>query len=433
MIRGYRLDKFGQSYEIGVACLTGSKSKCQDGWAIASDVPFGWLALVADGHGAKGHDVSALLLTTFRQTFTSSCMFHYEMLTDLQYNTDPDVLEDALEPFLASVCQETQDRMVRTQQHLPVSTRVDMECSGSTLAGLWFLNERICVHFHVGDSESAVLYADGSVIQIPEDSRKQKPNHHVERARIVAAGRAVLVDNGRRVCNPEYSPHISLAMTRSFGDLCFKGVGVTCEPMVFIHDAANVRSFLAMTDGASDVLDGAELAEMLLFPTSLPGADSARSRASTIAHVARIRWTFRSEYIDDITVVLVDLPRPDVAEGAPFVTQAQATPGPPPVDPPAGLPQSHGNPADISGADIPPKDPELCRDDRRQEATTPRASQQKRVHEAVVPPGTSVRPLPGPRSLGLGNRSPSAVVSAPGRQRQQRSDPLPDVPRQQVA
>lgn len=357
-------------------------------------------------------------------------MFHYEMLTDLEYHTDPDGLDDALQPFLASVCQETQDRMVRTQQYLPASTKVDMQCSGSTLAGLWFLNERVCVHFHVGDSESAVLYADGSIVGIPEDSRKQKPNHPFERGRIVATGKAVIVDNGKRVCNPEYSPFVSLATTRSFGDLCFKDVGVTCEPMVFVHAAANVRSFLAMTDGVSDVLDGAELAELLMFPTEFPGADSARSRASTIAHVARIRWTFRSEYIDDITVVLVDLPLSDVAEGAPLVIRP--TQGPPPTSG-SVYPQHHGSTADLSGADIPAKDAELCGDGSRQEAAAPRTPQQARVHETVVSPRTSVRPLPGPRSLGLGNRSPSAVVSAPGRQRQQRSDPLPDVPRQQVA
>jgi serine/threonine protein phosphatase PrpC len=410
MIRGYRLDKFGKSYEIGVACLTGSKSKCQDGWAIAHDVPFGWLVLVTDGHGANGHDVSALLLTTFRQTFTTSCMLCYEMLSNMEYHTQPDGLDEVLQPFLASVCQETQDRMVKTQQSLPARAKVDMECSGSTLAGLWFLNERICVHFHVGDSESAVVYKDGSILEIPEDSRKQRPDRPVERSRIIAAGKAILVDKGTRVCNPDYSPHVSIAMTRSFGDLCFKDVGVTCEPMVFVHAATNVRYFIAMTDGVSDVLHSAEVAELLSFPTMLPGADSVRAKASTIAHVARIRWTFRSDYIDDATVVLIDLPSHAPGKGAPSVStdSSRATAG-------SVTTWSHGNPADVSGANVSSANPELRWDDCRQEVVTPRTSQQARVLKAVVPPRAPVRPLPGPRSLGLGNGSSSAVVSAPGR------------------
>lgn len=91
-------------------------------------------------------------------------------------------------------------------------------------------------------------------------------------------------------------------MSRAFGDLPCRRIGVTVEPEVTVHPlAAEDELLIAASDGIWDVLSNEEV-------VSLAGsAVGAQAAARALVEVAEARW-LEAEYggyIDDITAVVV--------------------------------------------------------------------------------------------------------------------------------
>lgn len=90
-------------------------------------------------------------------------------------------------------------------------------------------------------------------------------------------------------------------MSRAFGDLPCRRIGVTVEPEVTVHPlAAEDELLVAATDGIWDVLSNEEV-------VSLAGsAVGAQAAARALVEVAEARWLeTEGGYIDDITAVVV--------------------------------------------------------------------------------------------------------------------------------
>lgn len=90
-------------------------------------------------------------------------------------------------------------------------------------------------------------------------------------------------------------------MSRAFGDLPCRRIGVTVEPEVTVHPLRPGDELLiAASDGIWDVLSNEEVVSMA------GNAVGAQAAARELVEVAEARW-LESEggYIDDITAVVV--------------------------------------------------------------------------------------------------------------------------------
>jgi len=90
-------------------------------------------------------------------------------------------------------------------------------------------------------------------------------------------------------------------MSRAFGDLPCRRIGVTVEPEVTVHPLrADDEVLVAATDGVWDVLSNEEVVALA------GGASGAQAAARMLVEVAEARWLeTEGGYIDDITAVVV--------------------------------------------------------------------------------------------------------------------------------
>jgi serine/threonine protein phosphatase PrpC len=90
-------------------------------------------------------------------------------------------------------------------------------------------------------------------------------------------------------------------MSRAFGDLPCRRIGVTVEPEVTIHPLrAGDELLIAASDGIWDVLSNDEVVSMA------GNAGGAQAAARELVEVAEARWLeAEGGYIDDITAVVV--------------------------------------------------------------------------------------------------------------------------------
>lgn len=98
-------------------------------------------------------------------------------------------------------------------------------------------------------------------------------------------------------------------MSRAFGDLPCKRIGVTAEPEFLVTPlTAADRVLVAASDGVWDVMTNAEAVELA------GAASSASAAARSLVEVAEARWEDldAGDYCDDLTavVVLAKLPPP---------------------------------------------------------------------------------------------------------------------------
>jgi serine/threonine protein phosphatase PrpC len=90
-------------------------------------------------------------------------------------------------------------------------------------------------------------------------------------------------------------------MSRAFGDLPCRRIGVTVEPELTVHRLrADDELLVAATDGIWDVLSNEDV---LALAGNATGAQAA---ARTLVEVAESRWLdVEGGYVDDITAVVV--------------------------------------------------------------------------------------------------------------------------------
>jgi serine/threonine protein phosphatase PrpC len=97
-----------------------------------------------------------------------------------------------------------------------------------------------------------------------------------------------------------------LAMSRAFGDLCVREIGVHAVPEHSFHMLQGDESHLILaTDGVWDTVSGDEAADIV----RASGRDVSAAATALVA-TARGRWAAEGEYVDDVTAVVVSLLKP---------------------------------------------------------------------------------------------------------------------------
>lgn len=307
-------------------------------------------AFVIDGHGEKGHVISAAVKTYLAVRLCD--LFHTEACVGVlcAHNGvfhDASARDEVVYPFAACI----RDAVREVDRLVCDNYPTDTVLSGCALAGVIVIGLHV-ITVVVGDcracviSESApacdvafveidtygspgcitpdAVYGAGHVsrrYKIRASTTDCKPSLEKERLRIVACGGVVTVasrSDGRsgpwRVRPPPGSEYhrVGIAMSRSIGDTFVKPYGVTADPIVsYVPLHSTDRAIVVMSDGVTDVTPGWVI-EMLCTSDQV---DDAR-RAERLVEAAGDCWDDTNAcmpgnacYVDDITAIVLTLRR----------------------------------------------------------------------------------------------------------------------------
>jgi serine/threonine protein phosphatase PrpC len=281
---------------IGWACKKGLKptSPNQDSFSVLMVEDTFLLAGVYDGHGPKGHFVSAFARRAVQQSF----------LANPKRSTDPEGA--CVEAFL-----EAQKCLQANKQHGGFD-------SGSTATMLYFDYEtaRLTIA-HVGDARIAMgKRKDGQSAWECEDlTVDHKPNDPKEKERIESAkppGRVLWDGHVNYRVYVQEAMYPGLAMSRALGDvLAHKRCGVTAKPDTKSFNVKDILSeypeavVLICSDGVWEFLDADK--SFGIINSKLPSEPACAM--NDLAERAWQKWMQDSDdgISDDITAVCINL------------------------------------------------------------------------------------------------------------------------------
>jgi len=288
---GDKLDPGGSA--IGFTCRKGLKpeSPNQDSWFVLrlenKDNKDCSIYAVFDGHGKKGHDVS---------------QFVKENLPKLIVK-DPRFMTPDMPAMLIEVFKKMQS-LISTADRVK---KISAQLSGTTCT--------VVIHDHSQNKITVAHVADSTAaLSINKEckalTRDHKPNLADERKRIESKGGRVVFDgyaNHRVYAKNARYP--GLNMSRCLGDLMgHQDCGISCEPEISEHTIGDEDSVLFVcSDGIWEFIEPQEAYDIV--STYQPA--QAMTAAEKLAKEAWDRW-IREEggsVVDDITVVLVHLPK----------------------------------------------------------------------------------------------------------------------------
>mmetsp|Transcript_97234 Transcript_97234/g.208580 ORF Transcript_97234/g.208580 Transcript_97234/m.208580 type:complete len:440 (+) Transcript_97234:79-1398(+) len=302
------LSRFG----VGACCTKGRKRPedttiGQDSFS-ASRLPGvilsgGWeVYIVADGHGPKAHLLSDRIVRTLPYLLGT-----FECRQQLWRGA----VEDALASAFARV-----EADLHNQDLAPLA--------GSTATCVLRRQGRKAWVAVLGDSRALLLDSRGEVQCRTVD---HTPRAVAERKRVEEAGGEVRVSENVSGIGPprvylQDAPYPGLTVTRSFGDLMAKPIGITAEPEVWSWDVADPQGhFLVASDGVWEHFSDEEVAGLVAAALGR-GATPSAALQELLTEVQQ-RWeSFDGEYCDDITALLI--PALPVAATPPKLQQASS-------------------------------------------------------------------------------------------------------------
>ena len=278
-----------------ISCEKGSKGMpgyCdppnQDNWS-ATRFKSGWtLFCVHDGHGPYGHHVSTRTVQTVPWFLIQDSGFDKDLID-----------EDRIEQALLHAFEKSQADLVR----YAAENKIGIADSGSTALAVLLKGNKVWTA-NLGDSRSVVGSAEAELIFATEDP---KPQHHVEKARIEAAGGEVRLEQVTHRIFIRGTDDPGLAVARAFGDLGLKDHGVIAVPEVKVTEVdLNKNPFvLIASDGIWEFIDSDEVVAGLGFKLRKMGAEAALQELHSHA---KCKWTETcGNYRDDMTSILVQL------------------------------------------------------------------------------------------------------------------------------
>lgn len=257
-----------------------STTYTKDGWGIAC---------VADGHGEHGHFSSTRAVQTVPYHLVQSKFWPMDMRSALK-----EAFEKAENELISAAAREC----------------CDIQSSGSTFVCLVWKGSKVWTA-NLGDSRLIVSnIKHGEIIF---ETKDHKVEERQERRRLEAAGCEVKTTRYRdghkvsRVFRRGYE-YPGLCMSRTFGDISVKKLGITAEPDVHAIDVDIGEHPFALlaSDGVWDFLPSKKVMEVVIKALEGEGLESA---VSTIIQDAHELWK-KAEgdlYCDDITAVLIPL------------------------------------------------------------------------------------------------------------------------------
>ncbi|GAX26688.1 hypothetical protein FisN_2Hh369 [Fistulifera solaris] len=248
-----------------------------------------FLVAILDGHGVLGHEVAEFARTELPRIVA-------DKLNARQCCQSDDWIQ-----------QQLKDAFAELQKYVPVHSGQRGGCTASVTLRigekLYFAN--------AGDSRTILVHGKLNATVVYH-TRFDKPHLPDERARIEGRGGKIHTPPQNSamsrviVFSKVANETIGLAMSRSVGDLEWKKIGVTAEPIVDVVPIESIdRQFLvAASDGLWDLRRMEFLARRFTNDLYEPGRDTTFAEKLPL-FVDRIAP--RKGYRDDISVVVVPL------------------------------------------------------------------------------------------------------------------------------
>ncbi|OMJ89442.1 hypothetical protein SteCoe_8442 [Stentor coeruleus] len=267
---------------IGLTCRKGLNDHMnQDNLAIISKPPY-LFAGVFDGHGENGDIISEQVCKFLPQI----------LLEDIEMSVDP---VDCIKNSFA----KTQDSIKRKCKEI----NIDCQYSGCT-ATVLLITKNSMFTCHLGDSRAVLLKKyQNKLIALPLTT-DHKASDPIEKSRILRNGgniEKILGTEVERVFIAKDSNQ-GLAITRAFGDIAFRNIGVISEPYIKEHRITSDDEFAVIcSDGVWEFIKNYEVAKVL-------EVNNCEIAANAIAKLAWSRWIEETQdVVDDITVVIIPL------------------------------------------------------------------------------------------------------------------------------
>jgi len=256
---------------------------------------------VLDGHGHHGRDVSQHITANF-PLYLEAELKNYTSVSELTNEAISEALTNAIDKVHSDL----------------LKTKIPLQHSGTTFCGSLIFNNTIYTA-NVGDSQGFVLANGDSAkeYKIHDLNYLHNPDHPEEKARIQKLGGVVSQIPGLapeeagpfRIWLPDMTGP-GLAMARSLGDMVAHTIGAIHLPSIDIRKVdASCKYVLWGSDGVFEFLTTDDVAQIILRHKG-----DLKTIAKTIVKRSVKMWRQYDQVVDDITVVLLQLPEMKVEE-----------------------------------------------------------------------------------------------------------------------
>ncbi|CAD8055375.1 unnamed protein product [Paramecium sonneborni] len=246
---------------------------------------------IFDGHGQSGHLVSQFVSKQLPKVIENQLVQNYV--------NNPNQFSQSLQVAYKQVEYDLVDK-----------TNIECNFSGSTGIVILLKGSRIyCAN--VGDSRAVYFYKSEELWYNRPLSYDHKPNKTFELKRIIRYGGRVeqsLIDGKRQgvyrvwLTNEDVP---GLAMSRSFGDIVAKSVGVIADPEILRYKIQNTGFILLASDGLWDKMDFDNI-QKVLDNLDLPFTQlDIELAAQKILGETYSKWEKSDNGRDDITLILI--------------------------------------------------------------------------------------------------------------------------------
>ena len=269
---------------------------------------------VFDGHGDNGHLISKYISDYMNEYFTDK--LNYFLTEEEKQNI---FNKNIIDIFIKNHKQIIKRTSTNIDKELISSINYDISQSGSTSVMLFILND-ILICSNTGDSECYLFNCSSEDLWTFEAlSRSHLASDENEQKRILEQGGEIhpyydqngIFEGPDRIYakNKEYP---GLVMSRTFGDLEAKKIGVISEPDITLKKIDNNSKFVVLgSDGLWDVVKPYDIIRIVRPYFNKNDVEGA---CQTLMKKAIQQWEKDKEERDDITIIIIFIGTPNNCE-----------------------------------------------------------------------------------------------------------------------
>ena len=260
---------------------------------------------VFDGHGENGHFVSKYVSEYMNEYFTNK--LNYILNEEENQNFK---IENIPNIFLKNHNQIIKTASTKIDKELSVINDYDISQSGSTSIMLFMIKDTlICAN--IGDSQCYIFNCSSEDLWTFEPlSNPHLASDENEQKRILEKGGEVHpyyeqdgIFEGPDRIYVKNKVYPGLVMSRTFGDLIAKNIGVISEPEIITKKVDNNTKFIVLgSDGLWDALKPYDVNRIVRPFFNKGDIDGA---CQTLMKKAKQKWDKDKEERDDITIIVI--------------------------------------------------------------------------------------------------------------------------------
>ena len=266
---------------------------------------------VFDGHGDNGHLISKYISEYMNDYFTNK--LNYYLTEEDKQNL---FTEDIINIFIKNHSQILKNTSSKIDEEIITSINCDLSQSGSTSVMLFLLNDKL-ICSNIGDSQCYIFNCSSEDLWTFEAlSTPHLASDEKEQKRILENGGEIHpyydqdgIFEGPDRIYAKNKVYPGLVMSRTFGDLEAKKIGVISEPDIIIKKIENNAKYIVLgSDGLWDVVkpyDVIRIVRPFYNKGDIEGA------CQTLMKKANQQWDKDNEERDDITFIVIFIGTPN--------------------------------------------------------------------------------------------------------------------------